>query len=281
MNLELRPARPADREAMLEVTREIWDGHDYLPRVFDEWVGDPGATFQAAEVEGEVAGFQRLRPLSAEAVLYEGLRVGTRFRRQGLARQMLTAAVHQARSLGFKVMRLSSENPHAIALFTSVGFELELDTKFGFAPAIEGADPPSLGRPADAERLFRAISADPGYAAYKGFFVDGAMVLPLSLAELTRQAELGKVRIGAGGRALVIARPWAGDDLWAGFVAGSGAALRDLLLALRSEADLAGSRRVCVFLPDGHPARGDLEQTGYDFESDPGHLAHYALRLQN
>ena len=42
-DLTLRPVRPADRERIAEITRDVWDGHDYLPRVFDDWVGDASA----------------------------------------------------------------------------------------------------------------------------------------------------------------------------------------------------------------------------------------------
>ena len=265
---------------MLEITADIWDGHDYLPAVFDAWVADPGATFQAAEVEGELAGLQRLRPLSPEIVLYEGLRVGARFRRQGLARRMLTAAVAQARGLGFKKMRLMSGNPHAIELFTSAGFELELGVEVAFAGAVEGDEPPALGRADDSVRLFRAVSADPGFRAYGGLFVDGEKVRELDAGALLGQAELGHVRTGGGGRVLAIVRPWGGEDtLWVGFVSGSGAALRDLLLALRSEADLLGRTKVGVFLAADHPARGDFEETGYDFGAEPDRLGYYALRF--
>jgi GNAT superfamily N-acetyltransferase len=267
---------------MVEITSDVWDGHDYLPSVFDAWVTDPGATFQAAEVEGEVAGFQRLRPLSREIIQYEGLRVGARFRRQGLARRMLTAAVAQARGMGFKKMRLASGNPDAIRLFTSAGFELELGTDIGVAGAAEGGEPPALGRPEDVERLFRTISADPAFAVYKGLVVDGEKVRELDEAELARQAELGRLRTGGGGRVLAVVRPWGGDEtLWIGYLSGSGAALTDLLLALRSEADLVGRTGVGVFLPDGHPARGELEESGYDFGTRPERMGYYALRLQN
>ena len=81
-----------------------------------------------------------------------------------------------------------------------------------------------------------------------------------------------------GGKGVATA---AGVLLAMGFLAGSGAALRDLLLALRSEADLMGRTRVGVFLPDGHPSRGDLEETGYDFEAEPDRMGYYSLRLQN
>lgn len=281
MSVELRPVRPADRQAMLEITSDVWEGHDYLPSVFDAWVSDPGATFQAAEVEGEVAAFQRLRPLSAEVVYYEGLRVGARFRRRGLARRMLTAAVAQARAMGFRTIRLTSGNPAAVALFTSAGFGLELVVDFGIAAAMEGADPPSLGRPEDAARLFSILSADPAFAAYGGLFIDGVTGHQLDADALERQADLGQVRTAAGGRVVAILRPWDADSLWIGFVSGSGAALRDLLLALRSEADLAGAKRIGVHLPVGHPARGDFEETGYDFGAEPDRMGYYALRLQN
>ena len=34
-DLTLRPMRAADRDRVMEISRDIWDGHDYLPRVFD------------------------------------------------------------------------------------------------------------------------------------------------------------------------------------------------------------------------------------------------------
>lgn len=75
--LSLRPMRPADRERVMEICRDVWDGHDYIPRVFDEWLADAGAAFQAGEVDGVVVGLQRLRPYAPGLIWYEGLRVAT------------------------------------------------------------------------------------------------------------------------------------------------------------------------------------------------------------
>ena len=52
--VELRPARTADRERVVEICAAIWEGHDYIPEVFDTWVQDPSGTFQVGEVDGEV-----------------------------------------------------------------------------------------------------------------------------------------------------------------------------------------------------------------------------------
>ena len=74
--------RPTDRLRVVELTRDVWGGHDYVPRVFDDWVSEAGAAFQAIELEGVVVGVQRLRPYSSGLVWYEGLRVASTHRRQ-------------------------------------------------------------------------------------------------------------------------------------------------------------------------------------------------------
>src|SRR5207253_3394286 len=93
----IRPVRPADRDRVVEMTQDVWEGHDYLARVFDRWVSDAGAAFQAAEIEGVVVGLQRLRPYAPGLIWYEGLRVASEHRRQGVARAMLAAAIEEAR----------------------------------------------------------------------------------------------------------------------------------------------------------------------------------------
>src|SRR5882672_12016852 len=114
--------RPADRERVTEICRDVWDGHDYIPRVFDDWVADAGSTFHAAELEGVVGGVQRMRPYAPGLIWYEGLRVASTHRRQGLARAMLQSAIAEAREQGFRAIRLATGNPTATKLFEELGF---------------------------------------------------------------------------------------------------------------------------------------------------------------
>src|SRR5437764_14045976 len=130
LDLTLRPVRPADRERLAEITRDVWDGHDYLPRVFDNGVGDASAAFQAVEVDGVVVGVQRMRPYAEGLVWYEGLRVATSHRRRGIARSMLESAIAESREQGFRVMRLATGNPDAVPLFESVGFKRLVDVRW-------------------------------------------------------------------------------------------------------------------------------------------------------
>ncbi len=278
--LELRPARPADRERVVEICAGIWEGHDYVPEVFEAWVRDPSGTFQVGEVDGEVVALQRIRPLSREAVWYEGLRVAQTHRRLGIARQMLTAAVGQTSSMGFQEMRLATADSAPRALFESAGFRLLLQPDLMRARRLEGLEAARMPDPDQADRLFPGIQADPAYDLYAHLHVEWDGAYDLTAEELARRAEQGQVRITAGGRALAIvdSNPRWGF-LSVRFLAGSGAALRDLAAALRFEADLEGLDHVRIWVPEGHPAVGDLQEVGYDFRTELFRLYFYALRL--
>lgn len=277
--MTIRPVRPGDRKRVFEITRDIWDGHDYVPRVFDAWVSDAGAAFQAIEVEGVVVGLQRLRPYSSGLIWYEGLRVASTHRRQGLARMMLQSAVAEAREQSFREMRLATGNPAAAGLFEEFGFERIQDDRWWKGGRIEGGESARMPEPAEAEKLWPGIATSPGIELWGGVTADFNGAHDLGGAELSRLAALGMLRVGPGGRAIAgLREPW-GNNLAVAFVAGKGGALRELLLALRFEADADGLDDVTLALPRDHPAIEDMRATGYDFANDDDHSYIYSLKL--
>jgi GNAT superfamily N-acetyltransferase len=277
--LTLRPVRPSDRDRIVELTKDVWGGRDYLPSVFDDWVADAASAFQALEVEGVVVGLQRLRPYAPGLVWYEGLRVATSHRRQGLARAMLDSAIAEAREQGHGEMRLATGNPEAVRLFESVGFKKLVDVRWWRGPRVEGGESPRIPAAAEAEKLWPMVAKSPGIELFNGVMADFNGARDINAAELARLAETGMLRVGPGGRAVAgLRRPW-GNNIAVGFLAGSGGALRELLLALRFESDADGLDDVVVSLPRGHPAADDLRASGYDFANDDDHSYIYALRL--
>jgi GNAT superfamily N-acetyltransferase len=277
--LTLRPVRPADRERVNEMTRDVWEGRDYLPRVFDQWAGDAGATFQAAEVDGVVVGVQRLRPYAAGLVWYEGLRVASGNRRQGIARAMLASAIEECREQGFREVRLATRDEPAIRLFESTGFRRLVEVRWWRGVRVEGGEPARMPDAAEARRLWSALAASPGLAMYGGISPDLNGARDLGADELERLAKAGLLRLGPGGRAAAgLREPW-GHNIAVALVMGRGAALQDLLMALRFEADADGANHVTVNLPPGHPAEDDLRATGYDFADAEASAFVYALTL--
>jgi GNAT superfamily N-acetyltransferase len=252
-DLTIRPVRPADRDRVMELTRDVWDGHDYLPRVFDDWIADGGAAFQAAEVDGVVVGLQRLRPYAPGLIWFEGLRVASTHRRQGLARAMLKSAIAEAKEQGFREMRLAAGNYAAAQLFESSGFVRRVDVRWWRASRVEGGESARIPDPLEARDL--------------------------EASELDRLARTGMLRVGLGGRALVgLREPWS-DSIAVALVIGRGGALRELLLALRFEADADGLDHVTAALPRDHPAAEDLSASGYDLANDDDTSYIYGLTL--
>ena len=278
-DLTLRPMRAADRERVMEISRDIWDGHDYIPRVFDDWLADAGASFQAAELDGVVVGMHRLRPYAFGLVWYEGLRVATSHRRQGLARAMLASAVAEAKEQGFHEMRLGTANADAIRLFEAAGFQRLVDARWWRGQRVEGGEPARMPDPSEAGKLWPGIEKSPGIELYHGVVPDFNGARNLDVDELKRLAEIGMLRAGPGGRAIVGMRePW-GENLAVAFVAGRGGALRELLMALRFEADADGLDHVTVTLPRDHPAADDMTASGYDLANDEDSAYIYGLHL--
>jgi GNAT superfamily N-acetyltransferase len=277
--LTLRPMRAADRERVVQISRDIWDGHDYLPRVFDEWLADAGAAFQAAELEGVVVGVQRLRPIAPGLVWYEGLRVASTHRRQGLARAMLASAIADAREQRFREMRLGTGNADAVPLFESMGFRRLVDVRWWRGLRVEGGEPARMPDPSEARKTWPAIEKSHGFELYHGVSADFNGARDVDAEELERLAKIGMLRVGPGGRALAALRePW-GNNLAVAFLAGRGGALRELLMALRFEADADGLGHVSVSLPRDHPAADDMTASGYDLANDEDSAYIYGLLL--
>ena len=278
-DLTLRPVRRADEERILEITKDVWEGRDYIPRVFDRWVSDAGAEFQAAEVEGVVVGVQRLRPYAPGLVWYEGLRVASTHQRRGIARTMLNAAIEESRQHGFREMRLATTDQPAVSLFESAGFRRLVEMRWWRGLRVEGGEPARIPDPSEAARLWSMVSASPGIETYGGVCPDMNGARDLDAGEIERLARSGLVRLGPGGRALALLRePW-GQNIAVSLLAGSGGAMREVLMALRFEADADGLKHVTVNLPPGHPAEEDLKATGYDFSDAERSAYIYALAL--
>ena len=259
---------------MLEITARVWEGTDYLPHMLDRWLADPAATLEAAELDGLVVGFQRLRPITQGVVFYEGLRIAEEHRRRGFARAMLRHALEEAAGQGFREMRLITGNPAACRLFDAEGFRRLAHCQVWLAGRLEGADLPRLVPAEETPALLARLREDPAYDAYGRVNAHWQEVTDLDEESLSRLAAQGLVRAGAGGRALALLEPGSHNRLAVSLVAGSGAGFQDLLMGLRFEADAQGYEGVRVFAPAAHPAAGEFGEVGYHLAD--GQVQRYA-----
>jgi len=83
--LVCRPALPKDTPDVLELSSKIWEGHDYIPSVWAEWLHDPEGLLAVAEFGGRVVGLSKLTRLSPSEWWLEGLRVHPEYEGRGIA----------------------------------------------------------------------------------------------------------------------------------------------------------------------------------------------------
>ncbi len=77
-----RPALASDTEDVLEFTKSIWNGHDYIKYVWRDWLADPQGLLAAAIYGPHTVGIAKATLLSPGQWWLEGFRVDPR--RQGL-----------------------------------------------------------------------------------------------------------------------------------------------------------------------------------------------------
>ena len=77
-----RPAIERDLEEIREFCKTIWDGHDYVPDVIDDWFHDPQGIFAVAEYEGRAIACSKITRLVDSQWWLEGFRVDPNY--QGL-----------------------------------------------------------------------------------------------------------------------------------------------------------------------------------------------------
>ncbi len=121
----IRPAAPADLEALVALEQRCFDSDRLSRRSFQHLLTKGHAATLVAEQDGGLAGYALVlfHGQTALARLYS-LAVDPAARGQGLARQLLAAAERAALAEGCAVLRLEvrADNAAAIALYRAVGY---------------------------------------------------------------------------------------------------------------------------------------------------------------
>jgi GNAT superfamily N-acetyltransferase len=122
----IRLARPSDREDLIEVSRGIWDGHDYLPRIVDRWIAEDW--FFVCEYQRRVIACLKLSLFPDNVLWFEGLRVHRKYQGKGIAKLMNRELFRFASGLKATNPELSYEfctyyeNVESLAITRKMGF---------------------------------------------------------------------------------------------------------------------------------------------------------------
>ncbi len=104
----IRPARPEDQGDVEAICAQIWEGHDYIPEVWQEWLNDPDGQLSVVTLKDRVVGLGKLTRIADDEWWLEGLRVDPAYRRLGVAHLLQSHQVGLAERTGRGVLRFAT-----------------------------------------------------------------------------------------------------------------------------------------------------------------------------
>jgi ribosomal protein S18 acetylase RimI-like enzyme len=165
MPARVKRVTESDREGILEISRHIWDGYDYLPSVINEWLEDPSSYVYGVEADERLVAIANLRLVDGGRTGWmEGLRVHPDFRGKGYAHVLTRELMEKARELGVKRLRYttSTENEASLKLAEKYGFARVFEMSVFWRPNPNAAPSKADGclirqtRPKEVYALLRA-----------------------------------------------------------------------------------------------------------------------------
>lgn len=134
-----RPARRSDTQDVMELTSTIWEGDDYVPKVWGDWLSDPEGILAVAEHEDRVIGLGKLTLLAPGEWWLEGLRTHPDFEGHGVASHLHEYLLNFWLQNGEGVLRLATASFRESVqhLCERTGFEKTAEFTFYEAPALE------------------------------------------------------------------------------------------------------------------------------------------------
>lgn len=138
-----RPALERDLEDIREFCKTIWNGHDYVPEVMQDWLQDPQGLFAVAEYQGHAIACSKITLLADGQWWLEGFRVDPNY--QGLkVGSLIHRYVDQwwlARENGMLRLMTNSKNKSVHHLCQETGFTKLFEVRgYKAEPLKEGVD---------------------------------------------------------------------------------------------------------------------------------------------
>jgi predicted PurR-regulated permease PerM/GNAT superfamily N-acetyltransferase len=251
----IRPVSPGDRAEVETVCSHIWDGTDYIPKVWDEWVADPVGEFTVLDLDGQVVALSKLTHIADGEWWLEGLRVDPAYRRLGIARALQDYHVELAERAGNGVIRFGTASYNVAVRknaahdgFTHVSSFVPFE-----ASPLPGICPLRQLSRDDLDAAWEMIADSPVKRAAGGLYEISWRWLPLTRERFTVHVDADEVwgiEIGNELAALAfLPNDPEREKLFAGYVDGSEEGITALALGLRVLAHQKGYEALRLRVP--------------------------------
>jgi GNAT superfamily N-acetyltransferase len=202
-HIDVRPARPEDRETVLAFCSNTWEWGDYIDHVWDEWLRNPAGLLLVATVNEQPVGVAHMEMLTAQDAWLEGVRVDPQYRHQGLARALYEALQLEAMRRGATRARLAVESTNERSIQISERGHWYRVGEFTLFSATASADTPrrpveERPRPAtlaDLESIIDFLNASNMFPLVGGLYYMSFKAYPISEVLLRDKIATGGIYI--------------------------------------------------------------------------------------
>ena len=267
--VKIRKAKSSDKSPVLEISKKIWSGHDYLPQVWDDWLADKNARLIVATPNGKTVGVAHASLQTPYIAWLEGVRIHEQYRGLGIAGKLNHSLVEWARRKGANVARLStgSSNRASREHLEKIGFPVmqtfqRLESVRGLRVKPAGVTT-SRG---SAKSLWNWLRTRPNFAENHAMYSDGWTWYPLTLPVLRKHISRGHVLVTSGNRQPRSLCIFLDEDrvLTMGFLTGERANVAKLVRMLRFLMFRKKRERLRVLLPSKSTLVRALEGLGFE-----------------
>ncbi|MFX0077100.1 MAG: GNAT family N-acetyltransferase [Candidatus Hermodarchaeota archaeon] len=128
MKVYFRELTSEDIPAIKDISKDIWEGEDYIPYVIDKWLQDENCMNYGTFIDKQktdLIGFGRVKLYNKDIAWLEGGRIKVSYQGQGIGKLQLGYAVEYAAKSGVKVAQYDtgSDNSASISLAKFYGFK--------------------------------------------------------------------------------------------------------------------------------------------------------------
>jgi GNAT superfamily N-acetyltransferase len=278
--LKLRNALPGDMRAVFEFCKSTWPGYgDYIPRVWRQWIADPGSRLIVAELEDRPVGIAKVTQQSPGEIWLEGLRVDPRYRHRGVARALNLEVLKTAKRMRPRSVRfctgMTNRAPRHMA--EKVGFRVAARLRNYWQKARKGKVRGDLARKRDFEKVYSFVVNSRFLKLTSGLISAGWIFREASgplLLEYLKEKRIMVIRKGSEIAGVGI-YPLEENDraLALGFVDGDRASVRVLAKNCMYLGEARGLSHCSISVPTRGFAR-IIEEAGYRREDSIGQVVY-------
>jgi len=279
-HIDIRLARPEDREAVLAFCTDTWEWGDYIEYVWDEWLHDPQGALFVATNDSRPVGVAHMRMLNTREAWFEGLRVDPAFRQQGIASALYDAQLKEAIRRGATTARLITEstNDGAIRLLERASMRrVGAYAPFRAMPVTTPSkreyelEKPTLATAVDLDDIIAYLNASNIMPSVGGLYYQGFTAYSITSELLTEKVAAQQVYVLRRWDrldGLAIAEPREGHrekQLFIGYIDGTTESISMIAYALRqlTEPDL---KSVSANVPDLMMVRDAFVGAEYEWD---------------